>query len=255
MNSDQQVALAQTLIGWGDDELLLGHRDSEWTGHAPILEEDIAFGNIALDELGHAVNWYQLAAELLGQDPVSYPDYLVYQRPVSEFRNVQLVELPKGDWAFTIVRQYLFDSAETARLEQLSQGSYPPLADRAAKIRTEELYHMRHLRAWVERLGLGTDESQQRMQRALDDLYARALQLFTSVPAEAELVADRVLPDPAPVKAAWEQEVLGQFERSSLVVPAAAAPPAVDRSQHTEHLGQLVGELQEVARQHAGARW
>jgi ring-1,2-phenylacetyl-CoA epoxidase subunit PaaC len=110
MNPDLKAALAAQLLVMADDELVLGHRDSEWCGHAPILEEDIAFANIALDEIGHAVTWYGLLADLKGQDRETYPNRLVYHRDMLDFRCVQMVEQPKGDWAFSMLRQYLFDT-------------------------------------------------------------------------------------------------------------------------------------------------
>ncbi len=247
--------LARHLIALGDDELVLAHRDSEWTGHAPILEEDIAFGNIALDELGHAAGWYRTASELLGEDPASYPDQLIYWRSADEFRNVQLVELPKGDWAFTVVRQYLFDASEQVRLAGLADSTNDRVAELAGKLRTEELYHLRHLRAWVKRLGLGTEESRRRMQQAIDELFAYALQLFGPEPSEAELVEQGALPDPEQLKAAWMSEVKGQFDLSALELPATDSPRSTKRSEHSRHLAELVDELQAVARQHAGAQW
>ncbi len=255
MNAQQREDLARFLLGMGDDELLLAHRDSEWTGHAPILEEDIAFGNIALDEMGHALGWYQLMAQLRGEDPAAYPDRLVYHRPADEFRSVQMVELPIGDWASTIVRQYLFDSSERVRLEQLSRSSSADLAELAAKIRSEEAYHLRHLKAWVERLGLGTDESHQRMQNALNELYPYALQLFVPEEAETGLVEAGVLPNAVQVGGSWEQEVGALFEMCGLTVPPDVEPAAVDRRRHTEHLEPLVVELQQVVRQNEGAEW
>lgn len=255
MNAQQRELLARNLVGLGDDELLLGHRDSEWTGHAPILEEDIAFGNIALDEMGHALGWYRVAAQLRGEDPATYPDQLVYQRPAAEYRNVQMVELPIGDWAFTIVRQYLFDSSERVRLEQLSHSSSADPAELAAKISSEEAYHLRHLRAWVERLGLGTDESHQRMQNALNELYPYALQLFVPEDAATELVEASVFPNAVQLRGRWEQEVSALFEKCGLTVPPDVMPAAVDRRQHTKHLEPLVEELQQVVRQNEGARW
>src|SRR3972149_8426617 len=112
MSETQKKALADYLIALADDELILGHRDSEWTGHAPILEEDIAFANIALDEIGHARLWYELAADLIGEDKNTFPDKKVFFRPAQEFSCLQFVELPKGDWAFSMLRQYLFDAFE-----------------------------------------------------------------------------------------------------------------------------------------------
>ena len=178
MNTNSPEELAEYRLGLGDDEMILAHRNSEWAGHAPILEEDIAFANIALDEMGHAAAWYRLVAELREQSPESYPDELVFGRTTSEFRNMQVVELPNGDWAFSLLRQYLFDALETVRLERLAESEWAPLAETAAKIRPEELYHVRHTEAWVRRLGLGTQESNERMQQAMDELYPYALQFF-----------------------------------------------------------------------------
>ena len=147
------------ILSLADDELILGHRDSEWCGHAPILEEDIAFANLALDEIGHANLWYGLLAGILEQDPLTYPDQLVYFRRPNDYRNIQMVELPNGDWAFSMLRQYLLDAAELVRLNALAQSQFIPLAEVAAKILKEELYHHRHSSAWVRRLGLGTATS------------------------------------------------------------------------------------------------
>jgi ring-1,2-phenylacetyl-CoA epoxidase subunit PaaC len=168
------AAVAEIALSMADDELILAHRDSEWTGHAPILEEDIAFSNIAQDELGHASLWYDLCSSISGEDP----DRLVFFRSADDYRNVQLVELPIGDWALTIARQYLFDAYELVNLANLANSNHKPLADIAGKIRTEELYHYRHTSSWVRRLGLGTDESNRRTQLALEALWPFAGQLF-----------------------------------------------------------------------------
>ncbi len=177
-------ALSAQLLAWGDDEFILGHRDSEWCGHAPILEEDIAFANIALDELGHAQTWYILLAQLLEEDVGLYPDHLVYRRQAADFRNVQLVEFPNGDWAFSMLRQYLFDQMETIRLERLRNSRHRALAEAALKLGKEEIYHRRHSRAWVQRLGGGTQESHRRTQAALETLWPAASQLFNPLASE-----------------------------------------------------------------------
>jgi ring-1,2-phenylacetyl-CoA epoxidase subunit PaaC len=246
------AALAAQLLALADDELILGHRDSEWTGHAPILEEDIAFANIAQDEIGHAMLWYGLLRDLDGQEP----DRLVFFREPAEFRNLQMVELPKGDWAFSMLRQYLFDVAEAARLPLLAASSHQPLAEAAAKIRTEEIYHLRHTRAWIERLAQGTDESHRRVQAALDRLWPFALQLFEPLPGEAELAAERLLPEPGASRRAWLHMVAPFLDDVGLLVPEAAEPAAAAREAHTQHLAGLLADMQSVARSEGpDVRW
>jgi ring-1,2-phenylacetyl-CoA epoxidase subunit PaaC len=235
--------------------LVLAHRHSEWTGHAPILEEDIAFTNLALDELGHASVWYRLAAGLLREDPDTYPDRLIFGRPAAEYRNVRMVELPIGDWAFSMLRQYLFDAAEQVRLEALTASRHEELAQAAAKIRTEETYHLRHTRAWVQRLGLGTQESNRRTQQALDELYSAAGQLFAPVPDESDLAAAGLVGDPAAQQEAWARLVGEHLAASGLQLPGHPKSWPADRREHTPHLATLVGEMQEVARLEAEASW
>jgi len=163
MEPEVAQALSKYLLALANDELILGHRDSEWCSHAPLLEEDIAFANLALDELGHASTWQTLLAELNGEDVRSYPDKMVFFRQAEAFGNSQLVELPLGDWAFSIVRQFLFDAAEKVRLESMFQPHYSPLAEALSHIRREEVYHYRHTSSWVQRLSFGTKESRSRI--------------------------------------------------------------------------------------------
>ncbi len=245
-------ALAAQLLAMADDELILGHRDSEWTGHAPILEEDIAFANLAQDEIGHAIAWYGLVESLTG----SLPDHLVFFREPAGYRNVQLVELPNGDWAFSMLRQFLFDAAETARLPLLVQSAHAPLAAAAAKIRTEELYHDRHARAWVKRLAQGTAESHRRMQQALDRAWPFALQLFALLPGEAGLTLSGLIPEAAQVRSAWLNDVSPFLQSIGLSVPAETEPPTLTRAEHTEHLAALLADMQSVARlESPGTPW
>ncbi|MEW5988824.1 MAG: 1,2-phenylacetyl-CoA epoxidase subunit PaaC [Chloroflexota bacterium] len=251
MNPDLQHVLTEKLLALGDDELVLGHRDSEWAGHAPILEEDIAFGNVALDEMGHAMLWYNLRRDLTGDDP----DRLVYFRDPAAYRNLQMVELPKGDWAFTIARQYLFDAAEGVFLAQLAHSQYWPLAEVAAKIGREELYHYRHSSNWVKRLGLGTAESHRRMQAALDELWPYTAQVFAPLPHERLLVEAGFVPDPNTLRSTWLTTVAPFLRESGLDVPAHGGDPAAGRDQHTEYLTPLLTDLQEVARYDPTAEW
>lgn len=238
------------LTALADDELILAHRDAEWKGHAPILEEDIALANIAQDELGHATLYYGLLSELTGRTA----DQMAFFRDPADFRNAQLLELPKGDWAFTMVRQYLYDAYEYLLISRLRGSSSRPVAEVAAKIYLEEIYHLRHSHNWVERLGLGTDESNRRMQTALNEIWPYAAQLFVPVMGDEELVMAGRLPNLAEVQGEWQEFVTSHLNHSELVVPAGdPAPPP--RHQHTPHLSQLLADIQLVTSQHPEAKW
>ena len=235
------AALLARLLTLADEELILGQRDSEWTGHAPLLEEDIAFSNIAQDEIGHALLWYTILHEQLGQP---HPDRLAFWREAHEFRNATLVELPKGDWAFTVMRQYLFDAYEKARNTALAQESYQPIVEAVGKIAREEVYHLMHSSGWVQRLGDATPESHARMQAALDQLWPHALGLFERIEHDDGFTAqlDRI-------KTAWLEAVTPALTHATLAIPSSAAPVLGGRrGQHTPHLGALLAEMQKVAR-------
>jgi ring-1,2-phenylacetyl-CoA epoxidase subunit PaaC len=247
-----RTALREYLIAMADDELLLGHRDSEWTGHAPILEEDIAYSNLAQDEMGHALTWYTLAHELGAPEP----DRAAFFRGPDEFHNAILVELPKGDWAFTIVRQYLFDGAEQVRYAALARSTYRPICDAIAKLRNEEAYHLMHSRGWVKRLGDATEESHRRMQDALDAAWPHALGLFEPMDGEDLLTENGIKPGEDSLREQWIVQVTPILESATLLVPAGAQPTSGGRSgKHTEHLAALLSEMQLVARSEAGATW
>lgn len=255
MNEEEITQIqAYKLLTMADDELILGHRNSEWCGHAPILEEDIAFANISLDEIGHAIIWYQLHADLVTEDPDTYPDQLVYFRDAPEFRCAQFVTFPKGDWAFTIVRQYLFDMLEAVRLEKLTKSTFTPLAEAASKILSEEIYHLRHTSAWMKRLGLGTEESSQRMQVALNKLWPFTRQLLNPVEGEEKLVDAGIFPDPHEVSVDWEEQIRIHLEESGLTIPDVKFR-TLRRDQHSQYLIDIIGELQEVARLDPEAEW
>lgn len=254
MEEDLKKALKAYILAAGDDELILGHRNSEWCGHAPILEEDIAFANIALDEIGHASLWYTLISDLVGEDGDEYPDRLVYFRNPDEYRNIQMVELPNGDFAFSMLRQYLFDMLEMVRLEKLSESQYAPLSDIAVKIRKEEVYHARHCKAWVRRLGLGTEESHRRLQIALDALWPYALQPFLPIEGEVNLVEAGIAPPSEDVQAGWEAIVIPFLEECELVIPNKPRLEA-GRAIHTPHLKVLLAEMQMLSRSEPEAKW
>lgn len=255
MNPEWRAPLAEALLALADDEMILAHRDSEWTGHAPILEEDIAFANIALDEMGHAALWYRLVADLRGEDPERYPDRLVFHRPAEAYRNIRLVEHPKGDWAFTIVRQFLFDSAEQVRLKALVDHPHAPLAHAAVKIFNEERYHDRHLRAWVRRLALGTPESGRRMQAALDQLWPPARQLFQPLPDEPTLIEAGQWPASRTLASVWQSGSTAFLTECGLEVPLKMPPDEDGRQVHSAHLEPLLAEMQSVARLEPEGQW
>ena len=210
-------ALTQYLLRLGDDRLVLGHRLSEWCGHAPILEEDIALANIALDLIGEATLFLRLAGETEGQGRSE--DALAYHRDATDFRNVQLVELPKGDFAVTVVRQFLVSTAAALQLEGLQRSAHQPLAGIAAKALKETRYHVRHSAEWVLRLGDGTEESHRRTQTALNDLWRYTGEMWMTDDVEATLVRAGVAPDVAPMEPAWRAQVDDVLRRATLRRP------------------------------------
>ncbi len=250
MNPEVKEALIHKLTALADDELILSHRNSEWVGHGPILEEDIALANLTQDELAHAQLYLQLRQALDGSDP----DRLVFFREAQAFRNAQLVELPRGDWAFTMLRHYLFDLYEALWLQGAKSSSYQPLAEVAQKIAKEERFHLQHSRLWVERLGLGAEESNRRTQAALDELWPYALQLFIPLPDEALLVAEGVVPELSEVKTGWLAHAARHLQASDLVIPEGGYTPRT-REEHGEHLWTLLAEMQSVARWEPEGIW
>ncbi|GGM93256.1 phenylacetate-CoA oxygenase subunit PaaI [Thermus composti] len=235
--------LIAKLTALADDEVVLAQRLSEWVAHAPILEEDIAIANLAQDELGHAKLYLELRRELDGSDP----DQLVFFRDPLEYQNAVLVELPKGDWAFTMVRQYLFDLYENLWLEEARRSAYPPLAEAAERILKEERFHLRHSALWMERLGLGTEESHARAQEALETLFPYAKQLFVPLEGEEALVEAGYVPDLKALQDRYLEEATRHLERSGLRVPERGYVPK-SRKEHTEYLWSLLAEMQSVAR-------
>jgi ring-1,2-phenylacetyl-CoA epoxidase subunit PaaC len=246
--------LFEYLLRLGDDRLVLGHRLSEWCGHAPILEEDIALANIALDLIGQASLLLKLAGEVEGRGRSE--DALAYFRDAIEFRNVQLVELPNGDFAVTIVRQFLFDAWDGLVLERLTSASNKSLAGIAAKALKEAKYHLRHTAEWVRMLGDGTAESYARAQRALDDLWPYTAELFLADEIDAQAVALGSGVDLEGLRPRWRQTVEQVVGEATLVIPKDGFTPRGGRiGRHTEHLGRMLADMQSLARAHPGAAW
>lgn len=246
--------LVEYLLRLGDDRLILGHRLSEWCGHGPILEEDIALSNFALDLIGQAASLLRLAGavEGAGRDE----DALAYFRDGVQFRNGLLVEQPRGDFGDTIVRQFLFDAYSVLLWEALLGVPHEGLAAIAAKAIKEDRYHLRHSSEWVVRLGDGTAESQARVQGSLDRLWRYTGELFEADAIDQAVAAQGIVVDHRALKARWDQLVDDVLARATLVRPADGPIQRGGRTgRHTEHLGHLLATMQSVARAHPGARW
>ena len=242
------------LLRLADDRLVLGHRLSEWCGHAPILEEDIALANIALDLVGQASALLKLAGEVEGKG--RNEDALAYFRDTIDFRNAQLVELPNGDFAATIVRQFLFDAWDVLVLEPLTKSSNETLAGIAAKALKEAKYHLRHSAEWVRMLGDGTAESHRRAQRALDDLWPYATELFLTDDVDRAAVSSGIGVDVEALRPRWREVVDRVFAEATLTIPKDGFTPRGGRTgRHTEHLGRMLADMQSLARAHPGATW
>jgi ring-1,2-phenylacetyl-CoA epoxidase subunit PaaC len=254
MDDATRLALVEYLLRLGDDRLVLGHRLSEWCGHAPILEEDIALANIALDLVGQATLLLKLAGETEGAGRDE--NALAFLRDATDFRNALIVELPRGDFAVTIVRQLLVSTAAMHHLDALRRSAHPVLAGIAAKALKETRYHVRHAAEWTVKLGDGTDESRRRAQAALDDLWRYSGELFLADEVDARLAAAGIAPDPAALEPAWRAQVLDVLGRATLRAPEVSWMQRGGRAgRHTEHLGHMLAEMQVLQRTHPGATW
>jgi ring-1,2-phenylacetyl-CoA epoxidase subunit PaaC len=232
-----------------DSNLILSQRNAEWCGHGPILEQDIAITNISLDLLGQARNFYQYAATLIGGEATE--DSLAYLRKEREFKNHLLVEQPNGDWAQTIVRQFLFSNYQYLLYQQLQNHKDEQLAAIAAKALKEVSYHLRWSSEWVIRLGDGTEESHQRMKKAIDELWRYAGELFTSADYEKETGIDVSL-----LKEEASNKIKEVFDEAGLIIPENVFMQTGGKlGTHTEHLGYILTELQYLQRTYPGAEW
>ncbi len=237
-----------------DDQLILGHRNSEWNGLGPILEEDIAFSSMAQDKLGHSLQLYGLL-HALGE---AEPDTVAFTRNAPQFHCCQLVELPIGEYDFSLTRHFLFDHAELLRFEALAASSYEPLAQVARKLRGELKYHALHANTWMKRLGTATNEAIGRMQHALNFTLPYALGIFEKTDAEAEIIASGLFVGEDELRGRWLESISKVLAQTALVVPdvAALAPVAGGRhGQHTEFLQPLLDEMAEVFRLDPTADW
>jgi len=234
------------LLHLADSALVLGHRNSEWCGHGPVLEQDIAITNISLDLIGQARNFYQYAAVL--RNDGSTEDSLAYLRDVREFRNPLLVEQPNGDWAHTILRQFFMSNFQYELYRWLAAQEDEQLAAICNKALKEVTYHLRWSSEWVIRLGDGTEESKQRMLRAIDDLWTFTGELFTRVPYEPM--------DPAMFSNNYQQRITEIFTEATLPVPTGVYFQQGGKTGlHSEHLGFVLAEMQFMQRAYPGSYW
>ena len=237
-----------------DDALILGHRLSEWCGHAPMLEEDMALANMGLDLLGQARELYSYAANVEGKR--NDEDKFAYLRDVRQYRNLLLLEQPNGDFARTMVRQFLYAAFADLYWRAMMRSSDATLAAIAAKSEKEMAYHLRHSSEWMVRLGDGTEESHAHAQTAIDDLWAFTGEMFEVDDSERALIDTGIAVDPATLRAQWLKTVLSVVSEATLALPNNEWMQQGGRSgRHSEHLGHLLSELQSMQRTFPGATW
>ncbi len=244
--------LAELLRTMADDEFVIGFSDSEWTGIAPLLEEDVAMSSIAQDELGHAAALYGLLGELTGTDP----DALAYDREPADYRHCRLLDHGRGDWAMTIARRYLYDSADVVRLEALAAGTWAPLAELVSKLLREERYHRMHAGAWLDRLARSDGEPRDRLLAALAELAPDAATVFTPLPGEPALREAGILAaSMTELETSWRASIAPTFDALDLPMPPPANDPARGRTDHGEPFRWLWAEFTSVRRADPGATW
>jgi ring-1,2-phenylacetyl-CoA epoxidase subunit PaaC len=246
------LELSGLIASMADDEFVIGFSDSEWTGIAPLLEEDVAMSSIAQDELGHAAALFGLLGDLTGTDP----DVLAYDREPDEYRHCRLLDHGRGDWAMTIARRYLYDSADVVRLDALADGAWAPLADLVGKLLREERYHRMHAGTWLERLARSPGQPRDRLLAALTQLAPDAATVFTPLVGEAALIEAGILDaSMTELEGRWRASIAPTFAALDLPMPPAARDPERGRRDHGEAFRWLWGEFTSVRRADPGATW
>ena len=248
-------AYFEFLLRIGDNTLILGHRVSEWCGHAPVIEEDIALANTALDLIGQTQMWLGLAAEVEGKGRTA--DDLAMLRDAWDFRNVLMVEKPNGDFGQTLMRQFLFDAFHLEMLKGLTTSSEPRVAEIAAKAVKEVQYHVERSGDTVIGLGDGTAESHARMQDALNFMWPYVGEMFASDDVDAEMLSTGIAPDLTQLRIAFDAHVGAVMADATLTIPDSTFAHKGGKSgfQHTEHLGHILTQMQWLQRAYPGASW
>ena len=249
-----EAALTDYTLRLADTSLILGHRLSEWCGHGPALEQDIALSNIALDLIGQARNYYQYAAQLEGNNRTE--DDLAYLRDERAYRNLLLVELPNGDFGKTIMRQFLFDAFHVPFLDALQYSPNEKLAAIAQKSLKEARYHLKWSSEWVIRLGDGTEESHKRVQQSLNDLWAFTGELTTPNATDVFLLDYNIAPDLTAIQPLWQQTVTTVLKEATLTAPSKTWMQKGGKDGiHTEYLGFILAEMQHLQRTYPNCEW
>lgn len=247
--------LKDLLYKMADDALVIGHRNSEWTGIGPMLEEDLAFSSMAQDKIGHAIALYKILHEVLGEDD---PDTLGFKRQEKDFKCCQFVEQPIGEYDFSIIRQFLFDHAELIRYEMLTSSSFQPLAQLAKKVKGEIKYHVLHADTFIKQLGRGTEESHARLQSSLNYAWHLALGIFENSKFENELIEEAIFAGEEELKKRWFEKIVPVIEVANLKIPATDNSKIIyggRKGEHSEHLKPLLDEMCEVLRTDINAEW
>ncbi|WP_375411987.1 1,2-phenylacetyl-CoA epoxidase subunit PaaC [uncultured Bradyrhizobium sp.] len=249
-----ETSLVLYTLRRADDALILGHRLSEWCGHAPMMEEDMALANMGLDLLGQARELYSYAARVEGNG--NDEDKFAYLRDVRQYRNLLLLEQPNGDFAHTMARQFFYAAFADIYWRAMMNSRDAMLAAIAAKSEKESAYHLRHSSEWMVRLGDGTDESHRRVQIAVENLWAYTGEMFEVDDSERDLIDAGIAIDPATLRPQWSKTVSAVLNESTLALPANGWMQQGGRSgRHSEHLGHLLSELQSMQRTFPGATW
>jgi ring-1,2-phenylacetyl-CoA epoxidase subunit PaaC len=252
--SFNETPLLNLVLRRADDALILGHRLSEWCGHAPMVEEDIALANIALDLIGQARSLYDYAAQVDGAGLTE--DHFAYRREQHQYRNCLLVEQPNGDFAATIVRQVLFSAFMGLYWREMMNLRDATLAAIAAKAEKETAYHLRHSAEWLIRLGDGTQESNARAQAALDELWVYTGELFETDEIERDLAQSGIAPDASILEDSWGKRIEPILREGTLTIPSVPFMQSGGCSgRHSEHLGYILADLQFLQRAHPEAVW
>ena len=251
--SNKQL-LSEYTIGLADDALIIGQRLSEWCGKGPFLEEDLAMSNCSLDFIGRAQMLYNYASELDSAQRTG--DQIAFLRTEREYTNTLIHELPIGDFAYTMVRQFFIDAFNVEFLSALTKSADSELAAIAEKAIKESRYHLRRSRDWLLRLGDGTDESHQRTQKAIDQIWPYTQELFSMTHAESKLLKTGVAVDKAALAKPWEKQINNTLSEANLRTPDDELSISGGRAGvHTEHLGHLLSELQYLQRAYPGCEW